>query len=66
MKALYFPLDEDEELLRLNHNQPLGSVVERLEDGRADLLVTDDFGLLHRRTFVPISRMDGCDHCVLV
>ena len=66
-QAWYWPMDEDEEILRLSDSRPCKAVVtNELIDG-ADLLVTDHFGNFFVRLSVPFVRPHThCDRCELV
>jgi len=66
MNALYFPLLEDEQILRLSERQPCQARVSSIQDSRADLIVTDHFGNRHVRLSVPVGRQVEQDYCLLV
>jgi len=66
LKALYFPADDDEQILLLSDRRPCQAIVTSKVDGKADLLVTDHFGNQFVRLSVPFSRTSGqCDLCVM-
>lgn len=64
--AKYFPLDEDEEILRMSDRLPVDAVVTRLHDQSADLAVTDHFGGRHVRLNIPVGSRTGTDFCTLI
>lgn len=66
LKALYYPADEDREILRLSERDPCQASVIEANGRTANLLVTDHFGNHFVRLHVPFSRRDtSCDICVI-
>lgn len=67
LKSLYYPADDDEQILMLSDRRPCQAVVTGEHADKADLLVTDHFGNQFVRLAVPFSRTSRqCDLCVMV
>lgn len=68
MKALYYPAQEDEQILRINDRRlcPAEVTEINIDTGRASLLVIDDYGTTHLRMSIAIGQCLEPDYCVLV
>jgi len=68
MIALYYPPQDDEQILRLRETMPCHAEIISLEEGHADLLVVDHFQAKHLRQQVVVVDSPAEEHppfCVL-